>query len=73
MITNLPTTELERLAIEIDDRDGEFDADVAAWLTGLADERPGSGALVAIMNDPAEPAVIRSRALAMLTADLLRG
>lgn len=72
MITNLPITDLERLAVVIDDDAREFDADVATWLSTLAEGRPEADALVSIMNDTSEPTVIRSRALAMLTADLLR-
>lgn len=65
------TEQLERLAVDIDARLA-FDADAAVWLTEYAQPLAQTAALVNIMNDASEPPAVRSRAMAMLTAELLR-
>lgn len=71
-MSNATTRDLGRLAVELDATDGTFDADTAEWLTAMCGDRPQSAALISIMNDATENSSVRSRAMAMLIADLLR-
>lgn len=72
MTATAPTEFAARLAVDLDAMATVTDADILAWANDAAVDTEASPVLIDVLNDAAAPANVRTRALAQITAHVLR-